>query len=473
MKKIRFDRFGQIAVCTTLLALPSLLPVAVCGEETGSLAKQLSKEFSELAAAVGPAVVNIATVRIIQSGPGGMPGHPLEELFGPRFNFPRGELRQQGLGSGVVASEDGYVLTNNHVVADASELKVRLTDGRELFAELVGGDPETDIAVLRLKGNSFATAKLGDSDKMEVGNLVLAIGSPFGLDRTVTAGIISAIGRANVGITEYEDFLQTDAAINPGNSGGPIVNMDGEVVGISTAIFSRSGGSMGVGFAIPINVAKGVMDSLIKEGRVRRGWLGVSIQDITPDLADALKAGTDKGALVAGVIENTPAEKAGFKNGDIITEINEQAVEDATALRNMIAALRPNDEVSFKTIRDGKEQTIKVIIGERPSAARPQPASVQSQLGFEVRELSDELRERFEVQGDQGVLVVGVNQGSNAYTAGIRPGAIILEVNRKPVASIQEFNALVNQVPADKNILFLVKYQGTTSYILVRPSSQP
>lgn len=309
----------------------------------------------EVVAAVKPSVVNISSTKTIRRR--GMPSPFFNDPFFKRFfgdefrsfEMPK-EYKQSGLGSGVIVDKDGYILTNNHVVKGADEIKVKLSDEREFKGKVIGVDPKTDLAVIKIDSNHLPVIKLGDSDKLQVGETVIAIGNPFGLSHTVTSGIVSATGRANVGIADYEDFIQTDAAINPGNSGGALVNVRGELVGINTAIFSTTGGYQGIGFAIPSNMTKVVMDSLIKKGKVIRGWLGVTIQPLTPDLAKQFNLKDKKGVLVADVVEDSPAEKTGIERGDVIVEFDGKKVDDVTDLRNMVANTLPNEEVPIKLI---------------------------------------------------------------------------------------------------------------------------
>ncbi len=321
-------------------------------------AKDLSQAFRHVAKSIRPAVVSISSVRRIVPA-------ALQRQFGRDVpgGIPKGAFEQRGLGTGVVVSEDGYILTNNHVVRAADEVNVTLSDSRILSAKVVGTDAKTDLAVLKIDTSGLSFAKLGDSDAIDVGEWALAIGSPFGLAQTVTAGIISAKGRSNVGITDYEDFLQTDAAINPGNSGGPLVNLDGQVIGINTAIASRSGGYMGIGFAIPSNLARPVMQSIIKDGHVKRGWLGVAIQDLTKDLADSLQLDSRDGVLVGNVIAGSPADEAGLQSGDIILRFGGKPPRTANQLRNAVAATAPDTETVVALFRDGKTRTLKVVIG--------------------------------------------------------------------------------------------------------------
>ena len=464
-----------------LLTVALLLALASVARAANSpTARRLSNEFAAIVEEVSPTVVHIATVKMIEPGEGGrMPGGQMPEFFERFFGvpMPEGKQRRRGLGSGVIVSSDGYVLTNNHVVEDATRLTVKLKDGREFEAETIGTDPATDIAVVQIDGENLPVAELGDSDTLSVGEFILAIGNPLGLDRTVTSGIVSATGRANVGIAEYEDFIQTDAAINLGNSGGPIVDMKGKVVGVSTAIFSQTGGSMGIGFAVPINMAQSVMNSIIEKGEVVRGWLGVSIQDLTSELAKALETDREEGALVGDVIQGTPAEKAGMRRGDLIVEAGGEPVGSATELRNRVASMKPGSKVTFKVVRDGDEITIPVTIGRRPDKGmrgrgRGQPEATATRLGLRVENLNDELRERFDLPEEKGVLVVGVDRNSSAFQAGIRPGTLILEVNRDPVGNVQEFNQALRQVDADENVLLLVSQRGATSYVLIKPRSR-
>lgn len=431
-------------------------------------AMELGNEFGHIASQVSPTVVSITSVRIIE----GQAMNPLQRFFeqqlpdGFNFNMPEREFRRRGLGSGVIVSDDGYVLTNNHVVANAEELTVTLHDERQFSAEIVGTDPPTDIALLRIKGGNLPVAELGNSDGIEIGSFVVAIGSPFGLAHTVTVGNISATGRANVGIAEYEDFIQTDAAINPGNSGGPLVDMNGKVVGINTAIFSRGGGSIGVGFAVPINMVKSVMNAIREEGHVTRGWLGISIQDVTPQLADALGTEYEYGALVADVMPQTPAAQSDLKRGDIIIALNGKRTDDTRELRQRVADTAPGTDVTLTVGRNGEAKKIQVKVGERPRQSTTQ-AKVQEKLGFSVHNLTDQLRQRLNIEEEEGVLVAKVVPGSAAAAKGIRPGMVIKEVNRKQIANVNEFRQEMQKAMDNDAVLLLVSFRGQTSYILV------
>ncbi|HET6674045.1 MAG TPA: Do family serine endopeptidase, partial [Nitrospiraceae bacterium] len=360
----------------------------------------------------------------------------------------------------------------------ADEIKVFLSDKREFKAKLIGTDAKTDIAVLRIEAGSLPTVPWADSDRLEVGEFVLAVGNPFGLTQTVTLGIVSALGRS-AGIAEYEDFIQTDAAINPGNSGGALVNVRGELVGINTAIYSQSGGNMGIGFAVPSNMAHSIMNQLVQHGKVVRGWLGVSIQDLTPELAAQFGVPKDtKGVLVSDVMDDSPAKKAGFERGDVILEFDGRSVDSPTQLRNAVAQTVVGKKVPVKFIREKKTKTAEVMIGEQPknlsqagseeSGESAAPTGLLSDL--EVKELTDDLAGRYGLKaGERGVVIVRVKAGSPAEEVGVREGDIILEVNRKPVSSLKSYERLASNLPKDQSVLLLLKRQGRTIYLTLRP----
>jgi serine protease Do len=330
---------------------------------------ETSKAFTEIVRTVSPAVVNISATKIIQRETDGVFSDPFFDLFSPfnDFGMPK-KWKEKSLGSGVIVSPDGYIITNNHVVEKGEEIKVTLFDGRTFKGKLVGADPKTDIAIIQIDASKLPTLIWGDSERLQVGEFVLAIGNPYSLSHTVTMGIISAVGRANVGIADYEDFIQTDAAINPGNSGGPLVNVKGELIGINTAIFSRTGGYQGIGFAVPSNMVRIIMDQLVQRGKVTRGWIGVTIQELTPELSQKFGAKKAQGALVSDVMKDSPAAKAGIKRGDIILAFNGRSVKDVSNLRNMVAQSKIGDEVSMKILRSGREYHVKVTIVEIPRA---------------------------------------------------------------------------------------------------------
>jgi serine protease Do len=397
----------------------------------------------------------------------------LHRFFGIPFGQGEGPSDQMvvGQGSGFIVSDKGdtgYILTNNHVVGDADEVKVTLEDGRVLDADIVGTDPHSDVAVIKVKADSLRVLPLGDSDKLEVGEWVVAVGSPFGLSHTITSGIVSAKGRSSMGITDYEDFIQTDAAINPGNSGGPLLNLDGEVVGMNTAIVTRSGGNMGIGLAIPIDMAKTIMNQLIDNGKVTRGYLGIVIQDLTPDLAQSFKLGNVKGILVAQVTSDSPAEKAGVESGDVITRLDGQPVEKISEFRNKVSLTAPGTQVDLTVLRHGKEKAIDVKIGELTDDVQvaENGSFKSSDLGLEVQTLTPELSQQFNIQDDHGVVVTRVESGSTAEWAGIHPGALILEVNREPVRDAESFRQAVAH--SEGTVLLLVKEGQMSRYVALK-----
>jgi serine protease Do len=353
---------------------------------------------------------------------------------------PQRRFRQQGAGSGFIITKDGYILTNSHVVGDADRIRVKLHDGRTLDAKLVGSDPKSEVAVIKIDAKNLPTVELGHSDALEIGQWVIAIGNPFGLSETLTVGVVSAMGRA-IGLADYEDFIQTDAAINPGNSGGPLLNIHGQVIGINTAIYSQSGGYMGIGFAIPIDMARHIKDQLVKDGRVSRGYLGVYIQDIDDELADAFGLEGQSGILVTDVEEEGPADHAGIKPDDIILKANGQDVESVTTFRNSISSRGPAREVELTIQRSGKQLTIEATTGVLPgsSVSDEEIRRAVESIGIEVDELSDDIADRLNVELDAGILIVSVQPGSPAARSGIRPGAIIVSVNLQRVESIEAF----------------------------------
>ena len=399
------------------------------------------RNFVEVAKAVTPSVVNISTTRTSRM-PEGHGSAPFEDpffrrFFGDelfrRFEAPK-DRHERSLGSGVIADPNGYIITNNHVVSKADEIKVLLGDKRELKAKVVGKDPKTDIAVIKVEVQGLPIVPWADSDKLQVGEYVLAIGNPFGLNQTVTMGIVSAVGRANVGIAEYEDFIQTDAAINPGNSGGALVNARGELIGINTAIFSQSGGYMGIGFAVPSNMVRSVMEQLIKGGKVVRGYLGVSIQELNQELAKQFGATETRGVLITDVLGDSPAKRAKLERGDVIIEYDGHAVVNPTQFRNLVAQTPVGKKVHIKLLRNGKERDQEVLVAEQPvtmakTGGEPEEEDLSADgvfAGVEVRELPSEGSRRFSMPRDKtGVLVVRVAQGSPAEEAGLRAGDVI------------------------------------------------
>jgi serine protease Do len=378
------------------------------------------------------------------------------------------KFKQRSLGSGFIIDRDGYILTNNHVVEKTDEIKVTLADESEFDAEIVGRDPKTDLALIRIQvERELVPLPLGDSEELQVGDWVVAIGNPFGLGNTVTAGIVSAKYR-RIGAGAYDDFIQTDASINPGNSGGPLLNLSGEVVGINTAIFSQSGGNIGIGFAIPVNMAKDLIPQL-REGKVVRGWLGVMIQKITPELQEKLDLKDDQGALVADVTQGGPAEKAGIQRGDVIVSFDDKPIEEMNDLPYIVATTPVGEKVDVVVIRDGKKKTIQVKVGEMEEEGAPMVASEQEpELGMVVKEITPELARRLDLDETEGLVIAEVEQGSPAAAAGLRPGDVIVEMDQEPVKGLSEFNQKLNQYKAGDTVLFLVQRGGNTIYLTLK-----
>lgn len=401
------------------------------------------------------------------------------DLFGDPFLFrffgfpkePRATPRTpyQGQASGVIYSSDGLVLTNNHVVNNASEITVALNDGREFKATVVGRDPNTDIALLKIEATDLPALALGDSDALEVGQPVAAIGNPMGLQASMSAGIVSAKGRNNLDITPFEDFIQTDAAINRGNSGGPLVNLDGEIVGLNTAIVTSGGttGYMGIGFAIPSNIIGHIVKQLLTNGNVTRGYLGVTMQNVDNDLAQALGLKKIGGALVTEVMKDSPAEKSGVKQGDVIVKYGEQSVTNIAGLRNAVAMMSPGAKLMLTVQRDGKELKIPVDVGTFP-AAYNEPAQSADQLGFNVKALTPEIAQKYGYREDQGVVITEVATGSPASWAGLKAGALILQINRQPINSLDDYKRAMSHIEKGQPILLLVKQGNVVRYLSLR-----
>jgi len=446
-----------------------------------------SNGFAEVAKAVTPAVVNITTVTMDKVSDGrpipdefrdrmeeffGGPGGP----FGPRgFRGPQGPgeprgHRGGGQGSGVIVSTDGYVLTNNHVIDGAREVTVTLPDKREFKGRIVGADPKTDLAVVKIDGQNLPTVSWGDASKLQVGEYVLAVGNPFGLNSTVTLGIVSALGRGRMGITQYEDFIQTDAAINPGNSGGALVNTRGELVGINTAIFSQTGGYQGVGFAVPTSMSKPIYDSLIKNGKVVRGFLGIGIQDMNQDLAKSFGTKDVKGALVSDVKDESPADQAGLKQGDIIVAYQGSPVEDAVALQRMVTRTTVGTKVPVRVIRDGHEKDFTVTIGEQPEITKIAKSETgegdYAFAGVAVQDLDRDTAKELGIKGKAtGVVVTSVEPDSGADKAGLLPGDVIREINRRPVKSVKDFEKVSSGVKKGESVLILINRRGASLFL--------
>jgi serine protease Do len=446
-------------------------PVALGGFANG---------FSSVLKPALPAVVNIRSSKVVKSnGPNMSPffNDPFfRQFFGDQFGQgqrqPRHE-REQSLGSGVIVSPDGTVLTNNHVIDGASDIHVYLSDKREFKATLVGTDPKTDVAVLKIEGKDLPTLALGDSSKLQVGDLVFAIGDPFGIGETATMGIVSATGRGGLGIENYEDFIQTDAAINPGNSGGALMDLHSNLVGLNTAILTGgSGGNQGVGFAIPVNMVRNVMDQILAHGKVVRGYLGIYIQDLTPELARQFGLNQGGGVLVGDVSPDTPASRAGLKKGDVILQLNGTPVDSRSSLQVQISQTPPGTPVKLEVRRDGKTQNLTVNLGELPEKAEKfgqgeKPSGALE--GVDVETLTPEIAQQLDLPaGTRGVVVGSVDSSSAAAASGLSRGDVIQEVNHKPVHNTEEFRQALAGAEG-KPVLLLVNHGGVTGYMVIEP----
>ena len=415
---------------------------------------------------VTPAVVNIAVLSRSPEQDNPMLRDPFFRRF---FGLPEQARPQISAGSGVIVdARGGYVLTNHHVVKDAEQIAVTLKDGRRLQGKLVGSDAATDVALLKVEGENLKALTLGDSDALRVGDYVMAIGNPFGLGQTVTSGIVSALGRTGLHIEGYEDFIQTDASINPGNSGGPLFNERGEVVGINSAIFSQSGGNIGIGFAIPINLAKKLVPELEEHGSITRGWLGVSIQKVTPELASSLGLADSRGALVAEVTGESPAAKSGMERGDVIVGFNGKKVEESSALPRLVAETAVGKTVPVEVVRNGKTKTLEVTIArmtEETAQAENSPEAAQkSKWGLALRELRPEERAELKLKDGEGVMITGVLPDSPAAEASLQPGDVIVEVNKVPVGSVAALKKEAGKVEGDKPLLLLLRRENSNRY---------
>ena len=436
--------------------------------------------FADIARRVTPAVVNITVSKQVAVPMSGMPFDPMRKFFegpggsGSHKRSPmRPSPRAQGAGSGVIVSNDGYVLTNNHVVEDATEITVTLPDKREFMGKVVGLDPQTDLAVIKVDATDLPFVPWGDSTRLQVGEYVLAVGNPFGLNSTVTLGIVSALGRGGMGITQYEDFIQTDAAINPGNSGGALVNTRGELVGINTAILSRTGGYQGVGFAVPTKLAKPAYASLVSTGSVVRGFLGVGIQAITSDLAESFQLDAAQGALVTNVLPGSPADQAGLQRGDVIVEYDGRTVVDPRTLQGQVLGTTVGDRVSLIVMRDGHNVTVEAVIREkniRPQVAQANAMRQEGPLaGVAVQNLNGRIAEQLGLEQEvNGVVVMEITPGSDAERAGLAQGDVISEINRKSIRSEKDFMQVVSHLEKQRDALLFIHRGKGALYLTIK-----
>ncbi len=447
---------------------------------------RLGSSYAAVVKKAAPSVVFVYTTKTVKHNFQDLQPFMPDDLFRRFFGDPNGgrgraprQFKERGLGSGVIVTKDGYILTNNHVVDGADEIKITLAgkNKTEYVAKVMGKDPRTDIAVLKIEAKDLPSITLGDSDKLEVGDVVLAVGNPFGVGQTVTMGIVSATGRGGLGIEEYEDFIQTDAAINPGNSGGALVDTEGRLVGINTAILSRSGGNMGVGFAVPVNLARNIMDRLLKDGKVVRGFLGIKMGELTPDLAKEFKVPENSGVLVDDVIEKSAAADAGIKPGDIIVSVEGKPVKERRELKLMMGEMSPGSKVAVKVLRDGKEKNFTVNLKEMPetmlAGTEPGgPAESDALDGVVVGDIDSKARSQYSMPADlKGALITSVDPDSASYEAGLREGDVIVEINRKPVTNAEEAVEVSKHVPT-KRVLVRLWSNGGIRYVVVDESKK-
>ena len=474
-----------------LLSVLTVTTLLLTGARMANAAdSDFRKGFSGVATKARPAVVFIQVEKQVALGGAQMffnnPHDLFEDEILERFGIPRGNSRRQpqrrqpqqmfkqtGQGSGFLISKDGFILTNTHVVGDAEKITVRLTDGREFIAKRIGADSKTEVALIKIDGKDLPSLSIGDSAKLEIGEWVIAIGNPFGLKETLTVGVVSAKGRNNMGITDYEDFIQTDAAINPGNSGGPLLNIDGDVVGINTAIFSQSGGYMGIGFAVPIDMAMQVKDQLVSHGKVTRGYIGIYMNpvELNEQMAQSFGYKEKTGVLIADIQKDGPADKAGLLSGDIIMELNGKKIEDPATFRRTISTIVPKQKAKLLIFRDGKTKTVTVIVEALPDDTNEEaPAESQEgsldKYGLQIQNLTPEIAKRFKFEAEEGIIVSEVEQGSPAAEAGLQPGMLIIEVNRKKVSTSNQFMAELKK--ADKQLLLRVKSERGTFFVTLK-----
>jgi serine protease Do len=473
----------------TLLFLALAIPFQTVSAESKNekksikYARQLSTAFESVAEKITPSVVSISSRKAVSKGAEGVDiPEPFKHFFGDDFLKKYGQpspgpdgLLPHGMGTGVVVDKTGHIVTNHHVIAGADEVEVTLFNKKTYPARIVGTDPRTDLAVIKIDADEVIPARLGNSADLRIGEWVIAAGNPFGFQNTITAGIVSAKGRKHVsGGDKYEDYIQTDAAINPGNSGGPLVNLDSEVVGINTAIYSRTGGYMGIGLAIPANMVKAIIESLIKDGHVTRGWLGVGIQNLTEELAATFNYPSTDGALVGHVQPDGPAAKSGLQQGDIIVRFNDAKILDTNQLRNMVALVRPGSSIDVDIIREGRKKTVRVKIGELEALdkaeekSKEKPVSTLPDLGVDVEPLTKELSKQLSSKKTYGLVVTKVRPGSIAHRSGIQPKDILLKVNSQKIKSVKDLNRLVTSSALKRGMRIIVESGGMERFVFVR-----
>ena len=461
--KILFNILAFILLCG--LAVPQIVLSAVSESDPSSnILTQLGNAMADISEKVKPAIVNISTSKTVKT-----PRLTFDDPMFKRF-FGEGQPQKSrvfSLGSGVVVSADGYIVTCNHVIQGAEDIVVKLNDSREFKGKVIGLDSRTDIAIIKIMAENLPTITWGDSDRLRTGEVVIAIGNPYGLSQTVTMGIVSATGRAGMGLVDYEDFIQTDASINPGNSGGALVNSNGVLIGINDAIFSTTGGNQGIGFAIPSNMARGVMDSIISQGKVVRGYLGVQVQPLNSDLAKQFGLKDEKGILVVDVTEGSPADKGALKRGDVIIAFDGKAVENPFHLKNQVAATKPGKIAEIRIIRDAKPLSLSVTITELPSEpAEPEPQEIDNALkGITVQDLNADILKQLGITREiQGVVVTGVDEDSRALSV-LKRGDIIMEINRRAVHNTAEYMGTASKIAKKDDILLLVMRGGFAQYV--------
>ncbi len=472
---------GQSRDMSAVLILAAVLGFSF---RTDAKSVEFAKGFSSVAKEATPAVVFIQVEKEVPLRGMRQYGNLFEffgEGFPHRFNNPQGgdprqprgsrppqTYKQLGQGSGFLISKDGYILTNTHVVGDMDKITVKLADGREFDAKRIGADPRTEVALIKIEADDLPYLQTGDINKLEIGEWVIAIGTPFGLNKTLTVGVVSAKGRTNIGITDYEDFIQTDAAINPGNSGGPLLNIDGQVIGINTAIYSQSGGYMGIGFAVPIDMALNIRDQLVANGYVKRGYIGVYLNpgELTKEMAKSFGYDQSGGVLIAEVMEGGPADKAGIKSGDILIELAGEKIKDNQSFRNNVARIMPNEKAKFVIVRDGKRKEVTIEVGLMPDDAVSEEKKEQilDKVGFKLQALSDDIARELGYTAEEGLVVTEVYPGSEAEKQGLKVGMLILEVNRQTVKSLIDFEKAADKTK-DGRMLLRVKSGKTTIFI--------